>query len=182
MDFPCRFDAPEYLAQRRRVQAVLRRLNASTPDDLAERRAAMEALFGTVGRDVWIEPPFHCDVGTNIHLGDSVFLNTGVVVLDIAEVRFGSYVLVGPGAHFYAATHSMDPAVRRRTLAGPLKPIHVGDDVWIGGRSVIMPGVSIGAGAVIGAGSVVTRDVPELAVATGNPARVVRLLEPGEER
>ena len=137
-----------------------------------ERRRLLSALFASGGDTAWIQPPFHCDYGANIHLGEKVFFNLGCVVLDVCEVRIGSFTLFGPGVQIYAATHPMDALLRRTRELG--KPVDVGADVWVGGGAILCPGVSIGARSVIGAGSVVTRDIPADVVAAGNPCRVLR--------
>src|SRR5207302_10171243 len=118
------------------------------------------ALFGAVGEGVWIEPPFQCDYGGNITLGDRVYFNFNCVVLDPAPVAIGSDVLFGPGVQIYTATHPMDHRARRTGLEAA-RPIAIGPDVWVGGGAILCPGVRVGARSVIGAGSVVTRDVPD---------------------
>lgn len=167
---------PELFAGRRRARKLLRQLNAGADEDdgsAEARRELYKTLFGAVGHDVVIEPPFYCDYGINIYLGDRVFFNFNCVVLDPAEVRIGNNVLFGPGAHIYTATHPLDAGVRRTGLESA-RPVHVGSDVWVGGGAIICPGVRIGDGAVIGAGSVVTKDVPPGVLAAGNPCRVIR--------
>lgn len=153
-------------------------LNASRESDEAERRRILVALVGAGGESVWMQPPFHCDYGKHIHLGEKVFFNCGCVVLDVCEVSVGSFTLFGPGVQIYAATHPMDAALRRNRELG--KPVTIGSDVWVGGGAIILPGVTIGSRTVIGAGSVVTRDVPDDVVAAGNPCRVLRKNEPGQ--
>jgi maltose O-acetyltransferase len=129
-------------------------------------------LFGWGGETVWMQPPFFCDYGTNIELGERVFFNFNCIVLDVCRVRIGDCTLIGPAVQIYTAMHPMDAAQRRVAEFG--KPVDVGSDVWIGGGAIILPGVRIGSRAVIGAGSVVTRDVPEQVFAAGNPCRVIR--------
>ena len=119
-----------------------------------------------------MQPPFFCDYGTNIALGERVFFNFNCVVLDVCPVRIGSFTLFGPAVQIYTATHPFDAELRRRQEFG--KPVEIGSDVWVGGGAIILPGVRIGSRAVIGAGSVVTRDVPEGVFAAGNPCRVIR--------
>uniref|UniRef100_A0A7S1XA11 Maltose/galactoside acetyltransferase domain-containing protein n=1 Tax=Compsopogon caeruleus TaxID=31354 RepID=A0A7S1XA11_9RHOD len=127
-------------------------------------------------------PPFRCDYGFNIRLGDSVYMNFDVVILDCALVTIGDHVLFGPGVHVYAATHPVEPPLRRRGYHDRelACPVSIGNNVWLGGRSVILPGVTIGDYAVIGAGAVVTRDVPAYAVVAGNPAKVIRVMQEEE--
>ncbi|KAK2834842.1 hypothetical protein FQN49_006859 [Arthroderma sp. PD_2] len=134
-----------------------------------------DALFED---DPWIEAPIRTDYGCNFKVGDGVFINFNCVVLDTCLVTIGARTLFGPGVNLYAGTHPMNPAVRRGTK-GPEygKEIHIGEDCWIGGNVDILPGVSIGRGATIGAGSVVTKDVPPFHIAAGNPARIIRRIE-----
>jgi maltose O-acetyltransferase len=125
---------------------------------------------------VWIEPPFYCDYGSNITLGDKVYFNFNCIILDIAPVVIGSGVMFGPAVQIYTATHPLNAAERNSGLEFGL-PISIGDDVWVGGGAIICPGVKIGARSVIGAGSVVTKDIPEDVLAVGNPCRVIRAIE-----
>ena len=122
-----------------------------------------------------MQPPFHCDYGSNIHLGEKVFFNFNCVVLDVCEVRIGSYTLFGPAVQLLTATHPLNAELRRKQELG--KPIMIGSDVWVGGGAIICPGVTVGSRTVIGAGSVVTRDLPDGVVAVGNPWRVVRTID-----
>ncbi len=165
---------PELEAGRRKARELCRRLNASGEDDKEERRALLANLFGAA-TDVWLQPPFYCDYGSNITLGRKVFFNFNCVVLDVAPVKIGDHVLFGPAVQVYTAMHPVDAAVRREGLESGM-PISIGDDVWVGGGAIICPGVNIGARSIIGAGSVVTRDVPEDVFAAGNPCRVIRRL------
>jgi maltose O-acetyltransferase len=136
------------------------------------RRAILRELFGRGGDTMWMQPPFFCDYGTNIELGERVFFNFNCVVLDVCRVRIGDYKLFGPGVQILTPVHPMNAELRRREEFG--KPIEIGADVWVGGAAVILPGVRIGSRAVIGAGSIVTRDVPDGVFAAGNPCRVIR--------
>ncbi|KAI8802178.1 maltose o-acetyltransferase [Cladochytrium replicatum] len=143
------------------------------PDQLEEATELLKEL--TEGRTavekVFIEPPFRCD-GRNLRFGKNVYMNFGCVILDCAKVTFGDNVLLAPNVQIYAATHPLDHIERRgRELA---YEITIGDDVWIGGGAIILPGVTIGSRSVVGAGSVVTKSVPEDVVVAGNPARVIR--------
>jgi maltose O-acetyltransferase len=167
---------PQLVAERRRARDLCRELNMSR-DEEADRRARIIAeLIGVAGANIMIEPPFFCDYGANITLGDTVFFNFNCVILDVAPVTIGSNVLFGPNVQIYTATHPIDAAARRTGLEAA-RPIRIGSDVWIGGSVVINPGVSIGDRSVIGAGSVVTRDIPPDVFAAGNPCRVIRQLE-----
>ena len=167
---------PELVQARRRARDLCRALN-STSDIQSEKRAVILLdLLGEAGDDVWIEPPFYCDYGTNISLGRKVFFNFNCVVLDVAAVTIGDYCLFGPAVQIYTATHPLSAEERRKGLEYA-KPIEIGSDVWVGGGAIICPGVTIGSGAVIGAGSVVTRDIPARVFAAGNPCRVIRELD-----
>jgi maltose O-acetyltransferase len=140
---------------------------------VAERRDLLAAHFGQIGADCVVRPPFFCDYGYNIRLGDGVFLNFNCVILDIVEVSIGDRTQIGPAVQIYAADHPRDAQTRRDGLEFG-RPVRIGADVWIGGGAIIVPGVTIGDGAVIGAGSVVTRDVPAGQTVAGNPARFIR--------
>jgi maltose O-acetyltransferase len=163
---------PQLSAERRRARDLCQALNATRDEEEVERVRLLRELFG---RDtgVWIQPPFYCDYGTNITLGERVFFNFNCVVLDVMEVKIGSNVLFGPAVQIYTAMHPMS-AKERRTWLEYAKPVEIGSDVWVGGGAIICPGVKIGSGSVIGAGSVVTRDIPGGVFAAGNPCRVIR--------
>ena len=145
------------------------------PDAVDARREAIERLIGRCGRRVVIEPPFHCDYGTNIELGDDVYVNVNCVVLDCAPVRVGDRVLIGPAVQLLTATHPLD-AGERASGWESARPISIGDGAWLGGGVIVGPGVTVGARTVVGAGSVVIRDLPPDVLAVGNPARIVRPL------
>jgi maltose O-acetyltransferase len=164
---------PELSAARLRARRLVRRFNDSEPDDEAGRRRLLAELLGSAGPEPWIEPPFHCDYGVNIHVGARLYMNFGCVVLDCARIEIGDDAFIGPGVQIYAATHPVEPALR---LHGPemARPVTIGHQVWIGGGAILLPGVTIGDGTTIGAGSVVTRDLPPGVVAAGNPCRVIR--------
>jgi maltose O-acetyltransferase len=163
---------PELVTARNRARDLCQALNRSREEDVEERRRILRDLFAAGGDTVWMQPPFYCDYGANIELGERVFFNFNCVVLDVCTVRIGSFTLFGPAVQIYTPLHPLDPELRRREEYG--KPIEIGADVWVGGGAIILPGVSIGARAVIGAGSVVTRDVPEATFAAGNPCRAIR--------
>jgi maltose O-acetyltransferase len=162
----------ELVAARDRARNLCQDLNATREADQEERRRILMELFGKGGESVWMQPPFFCDYGSNILLGERVFFNFNCVVLDVCRVTIGDYTLFGPAAQIYTATHPMNAELRRRQEFA--KPIDIGSDVWVGGGAIICPGVKIGSRTVIGAGSVVTRDVPEGVFAAGNPCRVIR--------
>src|SRR5688572_19803028 len=164
---------PELSAERRRTRLLAKALNETCDDQQEERTRLIWELIPAAGRDLWIEPPFYCDYGSNITLGDKVFFNFNCVVLDVAPVRIGSGVLFGPAVQIYAATHPLSARERRAGLESG-SAVEIGDDVWVGGGAIICPGVRIGARSVIGAGSVVTREIPDGVFAAGNPCRVIR--------
>jgi maltose O-acetyltransferase len=163
---------PELAALRTHARQLCQALNATREAEADLRRRIVRELFGAGGETVWLDPPFFCDYGTNIELGERVFLNFNCVVLDVCRVRIGAFTLFGPAVQIYTAMHPFDAAQRRREEFG--RPVEIGADVWVGGGAIILPGVRIGSRAVIGAGSVVTRDVPDGVLAAGNPCRVVR--------
>jgi maltose O-acetyltransferase len=149
------------------------RYNASLGATSAERHRLLVERFAAVGRGAGIRPPFHCDYGFNIRVGDGVFLNFNCVILDVVEVSIGDGTQIGPGVQILSADHPRDAATRASGLEFG-RPIRIGRNVWIGGSALILPGVEIGDDAVIGAGSIVTRSVPPGATAVGNPARVLK--------
>jgi maltose O-acetyltransferase len=163
---------PELAALRTHARQLCQALNATREAEADLRRRIVRELFGAGGETVWLEPPFFCDYGTNIELGERVFFNFNCVVLDVCRVRIGAFTLFGPAVQIYTAMHPFDATQRRREEFG--RPVEIGADVWVGGGAIILPGVRIGSRAVIGAGSVVTRDVPDGVLAAGNPCRVVR--------
>ncbi|MGE5524032.1 MAG: sugar O-acetyltransferase [Rhodospirillaceae bacterium] len=162
----------ELITARERARDLCLALNATRESEEIERRRILKDLLGRGGDTVWMQPPFYCDYGANIYLGERVFFNFNCVVLDVCEVRVGDCTLFGPGVQILTPLHPLDHELRRKQEFG--KPIEIGSDVWVGGGVLILAGVRIGARAVVGAGSVVTRDIPEGAFAAGNPCRVIR--------
>ena len=165
---------PELAAARVRARDLCQDLNATREADEDQRRRILVELFGAGGGEVWMQPPFFCDYGSNIFLGKRVFFNFNCVVLDVCVVRIGDFTLCGPSVQIYTAMHPLEPELRRTQEFA--KPVTIGSDVWIGGAAVICPGVTIGSRSIIGAGSVVTRDIPDGVFAAGNPCRVIRKL------
>jgi maltose O-acetyltransferase len=163
---------PELVWGRERARDLCDDLNATRERDQDTRRSILKQLFGRGGETVWMQPPFFCDYGSNILLGERVFFNFNCVVLDVCLVKIGDFTLFGPAVQIYTATHPMDAELRRTQEFA--KPVEIGCDVWVGGGAVICPGVTIGSKAVIGAGSVVTRDIPGGVFAAGSPCRVIR--------
>lgn len=170
---------PELVADRERARRLTQRYNRTEPGEHEERRDVLEALLGSLGDECHIEPPFRCDYGYNIHVGENFYANFDCVVLDVCRVEIGRNCQLGPGVHIYTATHPLDADER---IKGPEygKPVTVGDNVWIGGQAVLNPGVTVGDNAVVASGAVVTEDVPDNVVVQGNPATVVKELETDE--
>ena len=162
----------ELVEARARARDLCQALNATREAEQRKRRDILQELFGAGGDSVWMQPPFFCDYGANIRLGERVFFNFNCIVLDVCEVRIGSFTLFGPAVQIYTPMHPFNAEQRRKEEFG--KPVEIGSDVWVGGGAIILPGVHVGDRAVIGAGSVVTRDIPEGVFAAGNPCRVVR--------
>ena len=165
--------------ERLKARLLIKELNDSREDQTTERARILKELIPNAGEGLWLQPPFYCDYGYNMKLGEKVFFNFNCVVLDVAEVTIGSRTLFGPNVQIYTATHPIDHKVRASGLEFA-KPISIGEDVWVGGSAVICPGVNIGDRSVIGAGSVVTRDIPADVFAAGNPCKVIRHLTEGE--
>ena len=163
---------PELVQARERARDLCQDLNATRDKDQEARRRIVRELFGKGGESVWMQPPFFCDYGSNILLGERVYFNCNCVVLDVRVVKVGDLTLFGPAVQIYTATHPLNADLRRRQEFA--KPIKIGSDVWVGGGAVLCPGVKIGSKSVIGAGSVVTRDIPDGVFAAGNPCRVIR--------
>ena len=168
-------DDPSLLARRRVARELVKSFNDSAPNEEIERRELLSQLFHTMGERVVIEPPFHCDYGDNIRIGNDFFANFGCVFLDCAEITIGNNVMMASYVQLYAAYHPLDATTRNSGLE-LASPIKIGNSVWIGGGVIILPGVEIGDEAVIGAGSVVTKNMPPRVVAVGNPCRVIKQL------
>jgi maltose O-acetyltransferase len=166
---------PQLSEERLRTRLLLKELNDTREDQSEERSRILNELLPHAGAGLWLQPPFYCDYGSNMIIGEKVFFNFNCVVLDVAPVTIGSRTLFGPNVQVYTATHSLDHKQRASGLEYA-KPIAIGADVWIGGSAVICPGVTIGDRSVIGAGSVVTKDIPADVFAAGNPCRVIRSL------
>lgn len=163
---------PALVQARDVARDLCQELNATRERDQELRRSIVKRLFGRGGDSVWMQPPFFCDYGSNIALGERVFFNFNCVILDVCAVTIGDFTLFGPAVQIYTATHPMNAELRRKQEFS--KPIAIGSDVWVGGGAIICPGVTIGSKSVIGAGSVVTRDIPQGVFAAGNPCRVIR--------
>jgi maltose O-acetyltransferase len=171
---------PALRKDRDRARRLTRRLQDIDPADDRARNALYEELFGRAGEGLHIEAPFFCDYGYNIEWGERSYANFGCVILDGARVTIGSNVLLAPNVGLYTAAHPVDPRLRLRWEKYEYaRPITIGDNVWIGGGSIVLPGVTIGENAVIGAGSIVTHDIPAGVVAAGNPCRVLHPVKEG---
>ncbi|WP_417719224.1 sugar O-acetyltransferase [Salipiger sp.] len=160
---------PDLVAGRKRAQALMRDYNATIYGE-ESRGAILDALLGTHGARCAIRAPLHVDYGWNIHLGEGVFLNYGCVLLDVCPIRIGAGTQIGPMVQILTADHPRDPAIRAQGLENG-RPVSIGRNVWIGGGALLLPGVTIGDDAVVGAGAVVTRDVAPGITVGGNPAR-----------
>jgi maltose O-acetyltransferase len=171
-----RADDPELVAERLRCQLLLERFNATSAGQPARRAGLLRELLAGIGSQTYVEAPFRCDYGYNIRIGARSFVNYGAVFLDVRPIEIGDEVLIGPNVQLLTATHPLDAKARRAWLELG-KPISIGDGSWLGAGAIVMPGVGIGAEAVIGAGAVVTRDVEPRTVVAGNPARVLRRLD-----
>ena len=167
-------DFDDDLFQRRiAAKKLFRAYNRTEDEEIERRQALLKQLFRSVGERVWIEPEFRCEFGRNITVGDDVYINFGCIILDCAEVTIGSHCLLGPNIGIYPVNHAIDAAER---AAGGCqgKPVHIGENVWLGGDVKITAGVTIGDNSIVGTGSVVTRDIPANVIAAGNPCRVLR--------
>jgi maltose O-acetyltransferase len=177
---------PELLTLAHRARTLLAAYAATPSTDSAARHAVLTRLLGSVGEEVWIEPPFFCDYGAHVHIGATTFVNANCVFLDSAEIRIGANVLIAPAVQLLTATHPLRAAERivprteradgRSPYRTHARPITIGDDAWIGAGTIVFPGVTIGEGAAIGAGSLVTADVPPHSLAFGQPCRIQRQL------
>ncbi len=166
---------PKLIRERVNARRLTRQYNFSTETELKKRNFILKELLGNNPHGVVIEPPFHCDYGYNITLGEGVFLNFGCVFLDVNAITIGDQTMVGPYVQMYTATHPLDADERCKGLELG-KPITIGSKCWIGGGVIINPGITIGDNTTIGAGSVVTKDIPANVFAAGNPCNVIKNL------
>jgi maltose O-acetyltransferase len=169
-------DDPQLVQESRRAEALTKEYNESSPLDPARRMRILGDLLGSIGEETEIRPPLYCDYGFHIHIGARTFVNFGLVALDVAEIQIGNDVQIGPSVQLLTPTHPLEPESRRAKWEAA-RPIAIGDNAWLGGGVIVCPGITIGADTVVGAGAVVTRDLPPGVLAVGNPARVVRSLE-----
>jgi len=168
-------DDPELYAAHLRAQDILAKFNATSAGAGDERRMLLTDLFGRFGDGAVLKPTLRCDYGFNISIGDRTFINFDCVLLDCNRITIGDEVQFAPGVHIYTATHPIDAKQRRSGVEYAL-PVTIGDGAWLGGGTIVCPGITIGENTVVGAGSVVTRDLPANVVAAGNPCRVMREL------
>ncbi|SDL66688.1 maltose O-acetyltransferase [Glycomyces sambucus] len=168
-------DDPELTALMERAAVLSERYRAAFAEDYATARGHLDELIGDLAEDAFIRPPLHVDYGANIRIGARSFANFGLVALDVAAITIGEDCQIGPNVQLLTPTHPLEPGPRRDKLEAA-KPITLGDNVWLGGGVIVCPGVHIGDNTVVGAGAVVTRDLPANVVAVGNPARVIREL------
>ncbi len=168
-------DDPELARDSLRAMGLMEAYNSSPADDPDARRRILGELLGAFGPGSEIRPPFYCDYGYHLRIGARVFVNVGLVALDVAPITIGDDVQIGPGVQLLTPTHPVE-AEPRRAKWEAAKPIVVGDNVWLGGGAIVLPGVTIGENTVVGAGAVVTKDLPAGVVAVGNPARILRSL------
>jgi len=161
---------------RNKARHLTKSYNNTDPEETAERINILKRLFGRIGGNFEIEPPFYCDYGTNIEIGEKFYANFNFVVLDDGLVKIGDDVLIGPNVSIFTATHLVDPTLRPKD-ADYTKAVKIGNNVWIGGGSIINPGVTIGDNSVIGSGSVVTKNLPANVVAAGNPCKIIQYID-----
>jgi maltose O-acetyltransferase len=173
---------PELLERYYLVRKLLVKLNNSSPIDPEQRNELFTSLLGKIGDNVWIETPFFCDYGEHIYIDEGTFINVNAIFLDNNIINIGKNGLIGPGVQLLTASHPLSAGERLITSNENLKtsyktfskPIHIGDNVWIGGNTVVLPGITIGNNVTIGAGSVVTKDIPDNLLAFGNPCKIIR--------
>lgn len=166
----------ELLRDRMNARKLTRLFNKSLETEDNKRTELLNQLFGSTGKNLYIEPTFRCDYGYNIHVGENFYANFECVFLDVCEIRIGDNCFIAPGVHIYTATHPLN-AKERISGAEYGIPVNIGDNVWIGGRAIINPGVKIGNNVVIASGAVITKDVPDNVVAGGNPAKIIKRME-----
>lgn len=168
----------QLVEDRTRTRLLIKAFNETREDDTTERSRILRELLPNAAQDLWLQPPFYCDYGYNMKVGERVFFNFNCIVLDVAPVTIGSRTMFGPNVQVYTATHPLDH-IERSSGREYAKPIVIGEDVWVGGSAIICPGITIGNRCVIGAGSVVTKDIPDDVFAAGNPCKVIRQIEQG---
>lgn len=166
----------ELVRERENARRLTRLFNQTLETEVSKRTLILKELFGATGEKIFIEPNFRCDYGYNLHVGENFYANFDCTFLDVCEIRIGNDCFIAPGVHIYTATHPINPHER---ISGAEfgKPVQIGDNVWIGGKTIINPGVTIGNNVVIASGTVVTKDVPDNVVVGGNPAKIIKQIE-----
>lgn len=164
---------PTLVKERKHARKLIRLYNQTLETEVDLRAKLLNDLFGSTGDNIYIEPNLRVDYGYNIFVGNNFFANFGCVILDVCQVIIGKNCMLAPGVHIYTATHPLDPTERNSGKEYG-KSVTIGDNVWIGGRAIINPGVSIGNNAVIASGAVVTKDVPDQVIVGGNPAKIIK--------
>ncbi|WP_058304417.1 sugar O-acetyltransferase [Gorillibacterium timonense] len=167
---------PEIAAMKENARRLCKKFNEIDTSDLEEQNKVIQELFGSYRNKVYMQPPFNCDVGKNIHVGEDFLTNYNVTILDVDQVRIGDFCMIGPNSIISTVNHPMTAKGRREKLS-IIKPVTIGNDVWIGANCVILPGVTIGNNVIIAAGAVVTKDVPDHCVVGGVPAKFIKELE-----
>ena len=167
---------PELVKDRLNARRLTRIYNQTLETDGASRTQLLKELFGSTGENIYIEPTFRCDYGYNIHVGENFYANFDCVFLDVCEIRIGDNCLIAPGVHIYTAGHPLEPN-QRISGAEFGKPVSIGENVWIGGKAIINPGIKIGDNVIVASGAVVTKDVPDYVLVGGNPAKIIKHLE-----
>ena len=162
--------------ERLHARLLFQQINRMGDKDKELRNGLFNNLLGHIGKDLWIEPPFYCDYGYNIHMGNKVYINFNCCILDVMHVKSGDRVMLGPNVQIYTATHPIKARARANGLEYGL-PVTIGNDVWIGGGAIICPGVNIGDRVVIGSGAVITKDLPDDVFVGGNPAKVIKEID-----
>lgn len=171
----------ELLLESKRAKKLIREINATTEEEIEKRQAKIKELFGQTGQEFYLEPPFYCDYGSNIKIGNNFYANSDCIMLDVASINIGDNVMFGPRVNLFTATHPIDAKTR---VSGPELgyDIKINDNVWIGGGSIINPGIEIGENTIIGSGSVVTKNIPSNVIAAGNPCRIIRKITNDDEK
>ena len=166
---------PELMEDKKNARILAEKYNRSSEDDLSYRKNLLKQLFGKCGEKITIKPPFHCDYGYQIFVGENFIANFDCVFLDAAPIEVGDNCMFGPKTCIYTISHPFDPKERRKVIGLP-KKVTIGNDVWLGGGVTILPGVSLGNNVIVGAGSVVTKSFPDNVVIAGNPAKIIKRL------